>query len=84
MVCRATATISNLHGHLDPKYFYIRYLLQALRFDGYKKMKDLLLLPAIFIFALLVVGLVLTVFEFKKISNKTKKDEVKTLPRLEN
>jgi hypothetical protein len=37
-------------------------------------MNDLLLYPAIFIFALLVIGLILTVFEFKKIG-KNKKDD---------
>ena len=37
-------------------------------------MNDLLLLPAIFIFSLLVIGLVLTVLEFRKIERNKKKD----------
>jgi hypothetical protein len=41
--------------------------------DGEKQMKDLLL-PAIFIFSLLVIGLVLTFLEFRKLEKNKKKD----------
>ena len=53
---------------MDSVNFYLRNLLQAVRIDEQEKMSFDLIYPAIVIFSLLVVGLVLTVMEFKNLS----------------
>ena len=47
-----------------------------MRTDGAAEMSsDILLYPAIFIFSMLIVGLIFTVIEFKNISKKSNQDE---------
>jgi len=58
----------DIHGDMDSVNFYLWNLLQAVRIDEQEKMSFDLIYPAIVIFSLLVVGLVLTVMEFKNLS----------------
>ena len=62
---------SHLHSHLDSRDLHVRNLLQTLRPDGETDMNDnLLLIIGMLAFGLTVVGLILTVREFKKFDQK--------------
>lgn len=54
------------HGHLDSVYLHLRNLFQTVRPDEQKKMNFDLIYIAVVIFSLLIIGLVLTVLEFKQ------------------
>ena len=56
----------DFHGHLDSFHLHLRNLFQTVCLDEQKEMKFDLIYIAIVIFSLLVIGLVLTVLEFKQ------------------
>lgn len=70
VVCTRGSGTGDLYSHLDSLDIYLRHLLQALRADGEKKMTFDLLFPAIVVFVLMLVGVILTVFEFHKLSKE--------------
>ena len=73
----------NFHCNLDSSNIYFRNLLQTLRFDEQKKMSFNLLYVAIVIFSLLIIGLILTVMDFKENERSSKLADTKK-PFVEN
>jgi hypothetical protein len=67
LVCGTGPRTGDIHRDMDPVDLLLRNLFQAGRLDGEATMSATdLLLPAIVVFALLLIGLGLTVLEFRK------------------
>jgi len=64
---REQAIFTAIWGSLD---IHLRHLLQALCADGEEKMTFDLFFPAIIVFVLMLIGVVLTVHEFNKLEKK--------------
>jgi hypothetical protein len=66
MVCRAGSRAGDIHGNLDSFHLWIWNLLQAGHIDGQEAVMSINLLQCgIFVFVLLLIGLGLTVMEFR-------------------
>jgi hypothetical protein len=71
MVCDERFPTGNLYSYLDSSYFYLRHLFQAVRtYEAKKPMNFDLIYGAIVVFSVMIVGLVLTVIEFKKLAQQ--------------
>jgi hypothetical protein len=67
LVLGAGPRTGDFHGDLDSLHFLLWNLLQVGRIDGETTVTDIdLLVTGIFVFTLVVIGLGLTVMEFRK------------------
>lgn len=57
----------HFYSYLDPIHLHVWNLFQTVRFDEWKKMSFDLIYPAIIVFLLMAIGIVLTIVEFKNL-----------------